>query len=263
MGEIMVLVEHRKGEIRDITREMLYKAGELCARASHELVAVVLAGEEADGLAQEAAKMADKVLVFQDVRFQNFDSHLYGEVLARLVQERKPVSDPHWTYIVGNGCGACSVCQVRISPGDGLREYPAGGRQAVCYSADLQRQTFFESFLQKSRRLCHYREIRGLSGSGRSIGEKGGQIEMHAALSRYEEIRERISGIRGYRSRGCGYHPGRSAGIRGKRGRGRREYRHRSGNWRMPWEGPCPVHAPWWTKTGSPNTTRWAHPENR
>lgn len=90
MGEIMVLVEHRKGEIRDITREMLYKAGELCTAASHELVAVLLVGEESDDLIRDAAKMADKVFVFQDARLKDFDSHLYGEVLARLVRERRP-----------------------------------------------------------------------------------------------------------------------------------------------------------------------------
>ncbi|HIJ41955.1 MAG TPA: hypothetical protein HPP90_12885, partial [Deltaproteobacteria bacterium] len=81
MGEILVVVEHRKGEIREITREMLFKAGELCTAASHELVAVVLVDGEADRMGQEVAKMADKVLVFKDPRFENFDSHLYGEVL--------------------------------------------------------------------------------------------------------------------------------------------------------------------------------------
>ena len=90
MGEILVVVEHRKGEIREITREMLFKARELCSGAYHELVAVVLVNGEANRMGLEVAKMADKVLVFQDTRFENFDSHLYGEVLTRLVRERKP-----------------------------------------------------------------------------------------------------------------------------------------------------------------------------
>ena len=90
MGEILVVVEHRKGEIREITREMLFKARELCSGAYHELVAVVLVGDEAGSMVQEVAKMADKVLVFQGPWFENFDSHVYGEVLTSLVRERKP-----------------------------------------------------------------------------------------------------------------------------------------------------------------------------
>ena len=90
MGEILVVVEHRKGEVRDISREMLFKAGELCGKASHELVAVVLIDSASDSIVQEVAKMADRALVFRDDRFKNFDSHLYKEVLYRLVEERNP-----------------------------------------------------------------------------------------------------------------------------------------------------------------------------
>jgi len=90
MGEILVVVEHRQGEVREISKEMLFKAGEICRNASHELVAVVLADNAADNIVPEVAKMAERVLVFQDDRFNNFDSHLYREVLARLVRERNP-----------------------------------------------------------------------------------------------------------------------------------------------------------------------------
>jgi electron transfer flavoprotein alpha subunit len=90
MGEILVVVEHRQGEVREISKEMLFKAGELCRSTSNELVAVVLADNAADSIVPEVAKMAERVLVFQDDRFNNFDSHLYREVLAKLVQERNP-----------------------------------------------------------------------------------------------------------------------------------------------------------------------------
>jgi electron transfer flavoprotein alpha subunit len=90
MGEILVVVEHRQGEVREISKEMLFKAGELCRSTSNELVAVVLADNAADSIVPEVAKMAERVLVFQDDRFNNFDSHLYREVLVRLIQERNP-----------------------------------------------------------------------------------------------------------------------------------------------------------------------------
>ncbi len=172
MGEIMVLMEHRKGEIRDITREMLYKAGELCTTASHELVAVLLVGEDSDDLIRDAAKMADKVLVFQDARLKDFDSHLYGEVLARLVRERRPfltlIGHTSWgmdvapALAVKSGYPLATDC-VNILLEDGG---PFVIRQI--YSGKL----FSKVSFRKGRRLCHYRETRGLSGSGRSIGER-------------------------------------------------------------------------------------------
>jgi electron transfer flavoprotein alpha subunit len=52
MGEIFVVVEHRQGEVRDITFEMLNKASDLCRKLSHTLTAVML-GSEADPLMEE------------------------------------------------------------------------------------------------------------------------------------------------------------------------------------------------------------------
>jgi len=42
MTEIFVLAEHRQGQIRDITYEMLTKARELAEKANVELTAVIL-----------------------------------------------------------------------------------------------------------------------------------------------------------------------------------------------------------------------------
>jgi len=47
MGEIFVVVEHRKGEIREITFEMLFKARELCRTSSHNLTAILIGGKDA------------------------------------------------------------------------------------------------------------------------------------------------------------------------------------------------------------------------
>ena len=65
MGEIFVVAEHRKGETREITFEMLFKAKELCRSSSHNLTAILLAGKD-ERLVDDLAKWADRVIVFED-----------------------------------------------------------------------------------------------------------------------------------------------------------------------------------------------------
>lgn len=89
MAEIFVVVEHRKGEVRDITFEMLFKAGELCREFSHGLTAILLSGRDSAFL-DDVAQKADKVIVFEDERLENFDPDLYKEILHRLIQEHRP-----------------------------------------------------------------------------------------------------------------------------------------------------------------------------
>ncbi|MBW1869849.1 MAG: electron transfer flavoprotein subunit alpha/FixB family protein [Deltaproteobacteria bacterium] len=89
MGEIFVVVEHRKGEIREITFEMLFKARELCRTSSHKLTALLLGGKE-EGFANDLAKWADRVIAFEDNRLEVFNADLYKEILNRLILEHTP-----------------------------------------------------------------------------------------------------------------------------------------------------------------------------
>lgn len=89
MGEIFVVVEHRQGEVRDITFEMLYKAGRLCQESSHELTAILMGGKEEPFLDDIASK-ADRVMVFEDERLKNFNGDLYKEILDGLIKEYRP-----------------------------------------------------------------------------------------------------------------------------------------------------------------------------
>ncbi|MBW1733095.1 MAG: electron transfer flavoprotein subunit alpha/FixB family protein [Deltaproteobacteria bacterium] len=90
MGEIFVIAEHRMGEIREITFEMLFKARELCKITSSTLTAVLLAGK-GGGFAEDLAKMADRVIRFEDERLEIFDADTYKEVIDRLIRERAPL----------------------------------------------------------------------------------------------------------------------------------------------------------------------------
>jgi electron transfer flavoprotein alpha subunit len=86
---IFVLAEHRRGELRDVTFEMLGKGQELAAAMGVPL-AVVLLGHNVDDFATELAKYANQVLIIADERLEHFNSVAYKQVLAYLIAERKP-----------------------------------------------------------------------------------------------------------------------------------------------------------------------------
>ena len=90
VGPIFVLAEHRMGELRDITFEMLTKGHELAEQLGTELVAVLL-GHGVDGMAEELAKWAHKVLYVEDEVLKDFNADVYQAVLAHLMKERKPI----------------------------------------------------------------------------------------------------------------------------------------------------------------------------
>ncbi len=89
MGEIFVIAEHRQGELREITLEMLFKASELSQVLSHTLTAVMIgAGDEA--FMDDLRKRADRVIAVEDEQLRNFDADLQNEILHRLIEEYRP-----------------------------------------------------------------------------------------------------------------------------------------------------------------------------
>ncbi|MBW1782058.1 MAG: electron transfer flavoprotein subunit alpha/FixB family protein, partial [Deltaproteobacteria bacterium] len=89
MGEIFVVVEHRKGEIREITFEMLFKARDLCQASSHSLTAIFM-GRSDNGLLNDLSKWADRIIAFEDNRLEAFNADLYKDILSRLIEEHHP-----------------------------------------------------------------------------------------------------------------------------------------------------------------------------
>jgi electron transfer flavoprotein alpha subunit len=90
MSGIFVVAEHRKGVLRDITFEMLKKGRELAAQSDGRLTAVLLGKNTAD-FAARLSKAADEVLVIEDDRLENFNGEIYQNILAALIDERKPL----------------------------------------------------------------------------------------------------------------------------------------------------------------------------
>lgn len=89
MSELFVIFEHRLGEIRDITFEMLWKAGELAETLSSSLTAILI-GHEVNSIAEKISDRADKIIIFDDEGLKNFNADIYKEILAGLIEESKP-----------------------------------------------------------------------------------------------------------------------------------------------------------------------------
>lgn len=89
MKEIFVLAEHRRGELRDVTFEMLTKSRELSQKTNMDLTAVLL-GHNVTEFAKKLADQAKRVLIVDDARLENFNAEAYQKVLSNLISERKP-----------------------------------------------------------------------------------------------------------------------------------------------------------------------------
>ena len=89
MKELFVLAEHRRGELRDVTFEMLTKGRELSQKINVDLTAVLL-GHNVKEFAKSLADQAKRVLIVDDARLENFNAEAYQKVLSHLISERKP-----------------------------------------------------------------------------------------------------------------------------------------------------------------------------
>jgi len=89
MKEIIILAEHRRGELRDVTWEMVSKGRQLAESLGAE-TAVALLGKGVNGIAEALKPTAHRILLIEDDRLENFNSETYEKVLVQLITERKP-----------------------------------------------------------------------------------------------------------------------------------------------------------------------------
>jgi electron transfer flavoprotein alpha subunit len=89
MKEIIVIAEHRRGELRDVTWEMLSKGRQLSESLGAE-IGVVLLGKGVNQLAEALKPKTNRVLLVEDERLEAFNSETYEKVLTQLITERKP-----------------------------------------------------------------------------------------------------------------------------------------------------------------------------
>jgi electron transfer flavoprotein alpha subunit len=85
------LTEHRLGQIRDVTFEILTKGRDLAEKTGTELTCVLLGHSNTGDLGKILSEYAGKVLVVDDPKLENFNSEIYKKVLGKIISERKPL----------------------------------------------------------------------------------------------------------------------------------------------------------------------------
>jgi electron transfer flavoprotein alpha subunit len=90
MEEILVVAEHRKGELRDVTWEMLSKGGQLAESMGAD-IEVALLGKDVTAFAEALKPKVKRVLLIEDSRLEAFNAETYKKTLAQLITERKPL----------------------------------------------------------------------------------------------------------------------------------------------------------------------------
>lgn len=89
MRELLVVAEHRRGELREVTFEVLGLARSLAEHIGAS-VACALLGFNVSGYAEKLAEYADKVLLVEHELLKEFNSDAYQKVLASMIKGRKP-----------------------------------------------------------------------------------------------------------------------------------------------------------------------------
>lgn len=87
---IVVLIEHKAGEARKVSLELLSEGRRLADQANEPLVGMIL-GSGISGLSKVAASYgADEVIVVDDPALVNYSTGAYTSVLNRICREREP-----------------------------------------------------------------------------------------------------------------------------------------------------------------------------
>ena len=87
-NQILVVVEHLKGNVEDITFEMLGKGKEISGNTGGELVALLI-GSGIENMASKLA-IADKVIYIDDANLAEFNPQTYCKTVSHIVATNQP-----------------------------------------------------------------------------------------------------------------------------------------------------------------------------
>jgi len=90
MPEILVVVEHRKQRVTDISLQMLSKGRQLADEAGAGLLAVVI-GRDVGAYVEELAGWADRVMAVEDPGLAEPLAEPSQKILSAIIKERKPL----------------------------------------------------------------------------------------------------------------------------------------------------------------------------
>ncbi|MCK4652839.1 MAG: electron transfer flavoprotein subunit alpha/FixB family protein [Candidatus Cloacimonetes bacterium] len=89
MSEIYTLIEHRQGEIRDISFELLNCGRKLAEKTNSNLTALIL-GHNTEKLVVKIKSQAHRILVIDSEVFKDFNSESYQLALSDLIKKGNP-----------------------------------------------------------------------------------------------------------------------------------------------------------------------------
>lgn len=89
MADILVVIEHRSGSVRESSLQLFSKARELAQALSGKVLAVILA-PDAPPFLKDVASLSDRVFSYQDDRFAHFNGTLYARVIQDVIDEQNP-----------------------------------------------------------------------------------------------------------------------------------------------------------------------------
>lgn len=90
MGGILVIAEHKKGVLQDITWEMLAKGTQLASSGGLDLTAAIL-GANIKDLAEKLITGANRVLILEDAKLGNYNWEIYCEAVGAIINEYRPL----------------------------------------------------------------------------------------------------------------------------------------------------------------------------
>jgi electron transfer flavoprotein alpha subunit len=111
MADILALVEHRQGQIRDISFEVLTCGRKLAEELDGRLSAVLL-GSGTEAMVASLKSHAHRLLVIDGAMFADFNAEAYQTALARIISSEKP-----FLTLMGHtafGMGLCPALGIQL-----------------------------------------------------------------------------------------------------------------------------------------------------
>jgi electron transfer flavoprotein alpha subunit len=96
MADILALVEHRQGVVRDITFELMTYGRKLAENTGEKLTGVLL-GHDTDGVAESVREHMHRLIVVDHEVFKDFNAEVYHTALADIIGKEKP-----FLFLIGN-----------------------------------------------------------------------------------------------------------------------------------------------------------------
>jgi len=104
MADILALVEHRQGIIRDITYEVLTCGRKLAEKMDAKLTGVIL-GHNTDSLSESVKQHVHRLIVVDHEIFKDFNAETYQHALSDVIKKENP-----YLTLIGNTAFGIDLC---------------------------------------------------------------------------------------------------------------------------------------------------------